>query len=150
MRKIVMVALLVVLAPRGARAELGIGLFVGEPTGLDLKIGMSRTSALDIVLGATSFRGGSDSYAHATYLLTPFAARGSSVVVPFRIGIGAAIYGAIENSTGLGVRAPFELGFRFRRTPVELYFEVAAAMNLVGRGGPRFHVDGGVGVRFHF
>lgn len=150
MRKLVLVALLVVLGPRAARAEIGIGLFVGEPVGLDLKIDLSRQTALDIVLGATSFRDGSASYGHLTYLFTPFVGRGSSILVPFRLGIGAAVYGAVEDDAHLAVRAPLQLGFRFRRTPVEIYLEIAAVMQLLGSGGSDFGIDGGLGVRFYF
>ena len=150
MRKLVLITLLLVLAPRAARAELGIGFFLGEPVGLDVKIDLSRRTALDIVLGATSIREGSVSYAHVTYLMTPFAARGSSVIVPLRLGIGGAVYGALEGDTGVGVRAPLELGFRFRNNPLELYLEIAAFVQLLGPGGADFGIDGGIGLRIYF
>lgn len=152
MRKLALAALLVLAIlcgrPRDARADFGIGLFLGEPTGLDLKIGLSRKTALDIVLGATSFRDGAASYGHVTYLITVVAARGSSVIVPLRLGIGAAVYGVVEDNTGLAVRVPFELGFRFRRTPVEIYLEITPKVELID--DPDFNLDGGIGIRFYF
>src|SRR3954462_3301311 len=80
-----------------ARADVGIGAFVGEPTGLDVKLGLAQRSSLDIVLGWYSswYHDNRDftrgAYGHVTYLLTPVVGQGRSVVVPLRIGIGGAI-----------------------------------------------------------
>lgn len=148
MRSLVL-ALLLVLASSTARAEtLGIGLFVGEPTGFDLKVGLGRRSALDIVLGRSSFREGRTDYAHLTYLYTPFVARGSSVLVPLRFGIGVAALGVIDDNAHIAGRVPFEIGFRFRGTPLEIYGEIALVM--VFDDNTDVDADGGIGIRFYF
>jgi len=148
MRTLVL-ALLIVLASSTARAEtIGLGVFFGEPTGFDLKIGLGRRSALDIVIGGTSFRDGRTDYAHLTYLVTPFVARGSSVLIPLRLGIGVAAIGVIDDNAHVAARVPFEIGFRFRSTPLEIYGELALVMvfdDNVDTGG-----DGGIGLRFYF
>jgi hypothetical protein len=143
----VAVAAALALAPSDAHADFGIGVFLGEPTGLDVKIGLQARSALDIVLGATSFRDGRASYGHLTYLYTIVAANGQSVIVPLRIGIGGAMFGNSDNIEA-AVRAPFELGLRFRRTPIEIYGEIAAAIVLTQDA--HFDVQGGIGLRFYF
>ena len=88
MRRLTIAVLLAVLCTTAApaRAEgFGIGFFLGDPTGLDLKIDLERRSSLDIVLGIYDFRGSRDfGYAHLTYLVTPHVARGRSVNVPLR------------------------------------------------------------------
>jgi hypothetical protein len=156
MRKLVLAALAIAFAsaPAPARAEgLGIGIFVGEPLGLDLKIALERRSSLDIVLGATSIERGRESYGHLTYLYTLAVARGRSVLVPLRIGIGGAIYGISEDLVGIAARAPFEVGLRFRRSPIEIYGEIAFLLQLVDEGaGDDIATDitGGVGIRFFF
>lgn len=143
----IIAAALVLTAAAPARAELAFGLFLGEPTGLDLEIGLDHRSALDIVIGETSFRDGRSGYGHLTYLLTPIVARGSSVDVPIRLGIGAALYGP-SGDLGLAARAPFELGLRFRSAPLELYGEIALAVEVIGPGAdPVLDVQGGVGLR---
>lgn len=151
MRKLVL-ALLVLLAMRGpARAEaIGIGLFLGEPSGLDIKVGLGAKSSVDVVLGQTSFRDDRTDYAHITWLLTPFVARGRSVLVPFRLGIGGAVFGVIDDHAHAAVRVPFELGFRFRRTPIEIYGEVAIKGTFVEEDFIEFDIDGGIGIRFYF
>ncbi|HET7499585.1 MAG TPA: hypothetical protein VFK02_01225 [Kofleriaceae bacterium] len=133
-----------------ARADFALGLFLGEPTGLDLKLGMGNRSSLDIVLGYTTFRDARTGYGHLTYLVTPVVARGSSVLVPLRLGIGAALYGPSED-IGFAVRAPFEVGLRLRSAPLEFYGEIALALEVVGtRDDPRLYVQGGLGLRFYF
>jgi hypothetical protein len=151
MRKLLLTTLVVLVAwARPARADVGIGLFLGEPTGLDLKLGLGNRSAIDLVLGYDTIRDGRTGYGHLTYLVTPLVGHGSSVTVPVRLGIGAAIFGP-SGDLGFAVRAPLELGLRFHATPLELYGEIAAALELVGAGDPPFlDLQGGGGFRLFF
>lgn len=146
MRKLALVAMLLA-APATAHADLGIGVFLGEPTGLDLKIGLQSRSALDIVIGGASFRDVGLDYGHLTYLYTPFVGQGNAIAVPLRLGIGAAFFGNRDN-IDIGVRAPLEVGLRFTRTPIELYGEIA--LLIVLSNDERIHGQGGVGIRFYF
>lgn len=154
MRTLILAALVAFAAPSTARAEIGIGLFVGEPLGIDLKIDLQPRQALDIVIGATSIRdGGRDySYGHLTYLLTPFVGRGRTTLVPVRVGIGAALFGVVEGDLNLAARAPLEIALLFRRTPMEIYGEIALKLTLVREyeGGDLLDLDGGVGLRIYF
>ena len=143
-----------VAAARPARAEIGIGLFVGQPTGLDLKLDLQRKTALDIVAGWKGFDDGDHSgYAHLTFLVNLGNARGRSIVVPFRLGVGGAVWdrgGDFGDDINIAVRAPFEVGIRFRRTPLEIYGEVAVKGTFVENDVIHFDVDGGIGIRFYF
>ena len=54
---------------REARADvIGIGLFVGEPAGLDIKVDFKPRSSLESVIGWTTFRDGRTNDGHLTYL----------------------------------------------------------------------------------
>jgi hypothetical protein len=158
-RKLIVVAtLLFASAPTAARAEIGIGLFVGEPTGLDLKLDLASRSALDIVLGVYSHydRFNDDSgYGHLTYLVQPLVSYGDSVIVPLRVGIGVAIFDDrgryYDDDLNVAARVPFEVGLRFRRTPLEIYFEIALKMTFIDEDNdhPFVDLDGGIGLRFY-
>lgn len=154
MRRLTIALLLVVLGTSApARADgFGLGLFLGNPTGLDLKVDLQRRSALDIVIGVyrlDDFRNDTVlNYGHLTYLLTPLYARGRSVNVPLRIGIGGAIFGPSDN-LGAGLRLPLELGLMFRTTPLEIYGEVALLFAVINRDAS-LHGQGGIGLRFYF
>jgi hypothetical protein len=154
MRILIITALLVIAAPTTARADIGIGLFVGEPLGFDLKIDIERRQSLDLLFGVVSVRNGlrDASYAHLTYLLTPFVGHGRSVVVPLRLGIGVAMFGFIEEQVNVAARTPLELAFMFRSVPLEIYGEIALKLTFVrdGDGDADLDVDGGIGLRFYF
>ena len=134
-----------------AHADFAIGLFLGDPTGLDIKIGLDQRSGLDLVLGFDTYRDGRGSYGHLTYLLTPLVAHGTSVLVPVRLGIGAALYGT-SNDVDFAVRAPLEIALRLRRTPLEFYGELALALTLFDPGDDNLRIDvqGGGGFRVFF
>jgi hypothetical protein len=143
-------AALLTAAP--ARAEVGVGLFVGEPFGFDLLLGLERNTALDLVLGATTFRDGRADYGHLTYLVTPVVGRGRSVWVPLRLGVGAAFYdggGDFADEVNLAVRAPLQVGLRLRRTPLEFYGEIAVKVTLLddNDNNSTVDLDGGFGLR---
>src|SRR5262245_26242465 len=152
MRKLLPATLVlgIVLAarPTPARADFGIGLFLGEPTGLDMKVGLGPRTGLDILLGFTSFRGRAG-YGHLTYLVTSLVGNGSLVLVLLRLGIGAAVYDF--GDLAFAFCASFEVGFRLRRTSLEFYGEIALLLTLVSPGADPFaDVQAGVGFRVFF
>jgi len=153
MRKLLLTTavFVVVAAARGtpARADLGLGVFLGEPTGVDLKIGLDRRSGLDLLFGVDTLRDGRAGYGHLTYLVTPLVAQGSSVLVPIRLGIGAALFGPGDDLR-FGVRAPFELGLRLRSAPLEIYGEIALLLLFVDPANDlELDIQGGVGFRLY-
>jgi hypothetical protein len=148
MRKLIIAFLVAIAAPTTAHADIGLGIFIGEPFGVDLKLGIGPRSGLDIVLGASSYRRGRTDYGHVTYLVTPFVGRGDSVLVPLRLGIGGAVYALVDGDPLFSIRAPFEVGLRFRRTPLEVYGEIA--LQILFFDDPDLDVQGGIGLRFFF
>jgi hypothetical protein len=158
-RKLAFVAVLLLAPARAARAEVGIGAFIGEPTGLDLLLGLGHRNDLDILFGWYSHWDNRDrindgAYAHLTYLVTPVVSSGESVVVPLRFGIGGAVYdnaGTFDQDVHLAVRVPLEVALRFRHSPLEIYGEVALKLTIINPDNHPFaDLDGGVGIRFFF
>ena len=153
MRSLVLLVVMLAIATP-ARADVGLGVFVGEPTALDLKVGLSARGGLDLAFGWSTFRDGRDHYAHVTYLATLAVGHGDSVNVPIRLGVGGAIYddGDFNNGTNLAVRAPLEIGLKFRRSPIEIYGEVALLLTFFDDNNNDNTVDiqGGVGFRVYF
>jgi hypothetical protein len=146
------------LSTQAARADVGVGVFLGRPTGFDAKIGLGPRTGLDIVLGWDTYRDNyHDDYGHITYLLTPAVGRGRSVIVPLRFGIGLAVFDSDRyrdqfSGLNMAIRVPAELGFRFRSVPLEIYGELALRVTFL-RDDDRYDralIDGGVGLRFYF
>jgi len=156
MKKLLIVAVLVGASSTPARAEVGIGLFIGEPFGLDLKLDIARRQAFDIVIGWNRVDGfdRDGHYGHFTYLVTPFWGYGNSINIPIRLGIGLALYdhSRFADETNVAVRVPLELGIRFHSVPLEIYGEIAVKVTFVDPGydDPPADLDGGIGLRFYF
>jgi hypothetical protein len=121
MKKLVLAVVIacVGLPSTNAHADVALGLFIGRPSGLDLKFDLQPRSSLDLLLGWSTFQSGRSGYGHLTYLFTIAAGRGRSVIIPLRIGIGVAVFGN-SNDVNVGARVPLEIAFRFRSTPLEL------------------------------
>jgi hypothetical protein len=155
MRTLILAALLAIAAPSTARADFGLGLFVGEPLGVDVKIDLARHQAIDLVLGVASVRDGlrDESYGHLTYLLTPLVGEGRSFLLPLRLGIGVALLGVAEGDVSVAGRAPLEIALLFRDAPLEIYGEVALKLTFVNANDNNevvLDTDGGIGLRFYF
>lgn len=137
-----------------AHAGVGIGMFLGEPLGLTIKADLKKRTSLEFLIGVDDYDEdrGRDGYGHLTFLAAPFVARGDSVAVPFRIGLGVAVYdeGGADwgDDINIAARAPFQIAFQFKSTPLELYLELALRLELFDDLGAE--LDGGLGFRFYF
>ena len=59
--------------------------------------------------------------------------------------------GRFDDDLNVAARVPFELGLRFRRTPLEIYFEIALKLTVIDEldNHPTVDLDGGIGLRFY-
>lgn len=141
--------------PTPAHAEVGLGIFVGEPIGINLKVGLDRRSSLDLLFGATSARQTRSNYGHLSYLVAPVIGHGRRVSIHLRLGLGVALF---DDDRGFGdeinvaARAPVQIGWVFRRVPLEIYAEAALKLNVIDANDDlRFlDLDAGAGVRLLF
>jgi hypothetical protein len=124
----------------------GLGIMVGEPTGISAKTWIGERSAIDA--GATwSFTGESAIHLHADYLLHNFGdIEVSKGRLPWYYGIGGRIQ--LSDDPNIGARVPVGLNYWVEDAPIDLFFEVAPTMNLIP--DVRFDMSGGIGVRYFF
>jgi hypothetical protein len=141
----------------GESRAFGLGLQLGEPTGITGKLYLDgRTNAIDFLVGSyydAGFAG--DVYVHVSYHAhLAELASGRGVAVPFRIGVGGFLNSGYwrfdddANDIVFGARVPFGLDFDLETAPVQFYVEVAfeiAIIPFVGAG-----IDGGIGARYYF
>jgi hypothetical protein len=134
--------------PPVARAEggpLGVGLIVGDPTGLSVEYKLGRNTAIDGAVGLDELDHDSI-YLHAEFLfILPDLLRGGPVALAPYLGVGAFVVD-LKDDLGLGARAPFGLSLDFRRAPVQIFLELAAFVLLV----PDTHSDIGVALGFRY
>jgi hypothetical protein len=146
---IIILVVLAFLSPCSAAAQdsgIGLGVILGEPTGVSLKSWVGRREAFDIAV-AWSFEGEGAIHIHADYLMHNFRLfRIEKGDLVFCYGIGARV--KTEDKTQIGVRFPFGLSYLFEKDPLEIFFELGPIMNLSPK--TRFRMTTCVGIRYYF
>lgn len=133
-------------APSSER--LGIGLILGEPTGLSAKYYFTETVALDGAVG-WSFHHETDLHLHADALwhthdlFDASEGRGS-----LYYGVGGRVKFRHRAEDRVGVRVPVGVSFKFDRAPVDLFVEVAPVLDVAPSSRGSF--TAGIGARFWF
>ena len=128
----------------------GLGIMLGEPTGVNLKSWISSSSAFDVGL-AWSFTHEGSMHIHADYLYHNYNLISSNI--PFYVGIGGRIKlhnseDKSESDARIGVRVPIGLDFFVRDMPIDIFVEIAPIVDL--SPSTEATVNGGVGFRYFF
>jgi hypothetical protein len=156
----------------GYGRHYGIGLMVGDPTGISAKAWIGETNAIDAGVGDYGFgyRGGCFRDAagrpvcdrgwgdrtlsvHVDYLWQSKIARFPAAQLDWHVGAGARtlFYSApcAADCWALGGRVPFGLDLAFARPDfLEIFLEIAPAVYVVPAAF--FAFDGGLGARAYF
>ena len=126
--------------------NFGLGIILGEPTGLNAKVWQSDEIAYDAAL-AWSFGKEGNVHIHVDYLLHNYELiRTANSYTPIYYGIGGRIKS--KDETTLGVRIPVGINFRSRRIPIDVFIEIVPAFNVIPK--TEFDFEGGIGARYYF
>lgn len=159
MKKTIAIVILVLEAslsmangPVTGGGDFGLGLVVGEPTGISWKLWNGKERAWD---GAVAWSFIDEGYLrlHADYLWHDYqlieVERGQ---LPVYFGIGGTLWSGqrahYEKRFNLGVRGVAGMEYIFPQAPVDIFLELAPTLGLVPETG--FDIQGGIGVRFFF
>jgi hypothetical protein len=137
------------------RGSVGLGIIVGEPTGLSFKTWLSGRAALDAA--AAWSLDDSELTLHADYLVTDFT---GFKVRQGRLGWYYGLGGRFksvdndhaddnddEDEDRLGIRFPFGLTYLFQTQPLEVFGEVVPIMDLVPE--TELEMNLGIGIRYY-
>jgi hypothetical protein len=159
----VLAAALVTAAPGTSSAQeaaaekgvLGVGLIVGEPTGVSGKYYLADDRAIDLAIGGAIV--GRGIQVHGDYLWHPWILeQKESFALPVYLGVGARILnhdggGSDEDHVRLGVRGPVGILFDFTRLPLDVFAEVAGVIDYRTRGDHfGLGINAGIGARYYF
>lgn len=137
----------------GAHAQqnytTGLGIMLGEPTGIGFKHYTTRTMAIDGAM-AWSFTDDSSFHLHVDALWHNFdvLAREFAVTdgtLPLYFGIGGRIR-FDSDETRVGIRFPLGISYMFEAAPIDIFFEIAPIMDLA----PETELQGNAGVGFRY
>ncbi len=138
-----------------ARADFGLGIVLGEPTGIS---GKYRQSAQRGIQGGLAWSFDSYMLLFGDYLFSFPGAFGSktrfvSQLSPY-IGIGGTMFFGnnvrprSNSSFGLGIRIPLGLEWNPGDPPLGVFVELAPGLGLVP--GTFGFLQGGIGIRYYF
>ena len=125
---------------------LGLGIILGEPTGISVKYWTSRITAVD---GAIAWSLGKHDrmYFHGDYLWHNDRiiniTRGR---LPIYYGVGARL--GFNGDSSLGIRGVIGLDYQFATIPLDIFLELVPVMNLAP--STDFDFNGAIGVRYFF
>lgn len=131
-----------------AQGKFGLGIIVGEPTGLSMKYKISGDNAIDGALGWSFAKYGS-LHIHADYLQN-IAKLGNEV--PLYIGVGGRIKTKNDNKgesdSRFGIRIPVGIAYEPTTTPIDLFVEVVPLLDLTPSSA--FTMNAAIGIRYYF
>jgi len=122
---------------------LGLGIILGEPTGLSAKLWTGSSNAFDFG-AAWSFEGSGHLLLQADYVWHSSLTKASSGQLALYYGIGGRI--VFANDPDVGVRIPIGLDYIFSSAPIDIFAEVVPIMDLIP--DTEFVLNGGLGIRF--
>lgn len=131
-------------ANNDGKHNFGLGLMLGEPTGVTIKSWFNRQSAFDIG-AAWSLSGRNEAvHLHADYLRHNWFKDTENLA--FYYGIGGRVI--FSNNATAGVRVPLGLNYVFDSTPFDLFVEAVPILDL--SPDVEFAGNGAVGIRYYF
>jgi hypothetical protein len=149
--KYVLLALLVLIASNTFALEhgkYGLGIMLGEPTGITDKYFFNEESAIDFGAGwqitdTKNFQIYGDYLYHLNYILDV-----SEGTFPLFFGAGLRYVIREDDDDGIGIRLPVGLEYIVQHMPIRIFVELVPVLDLTS--DTEFDLDGGVGVRYFF
>lgn len=153
MKKVfVLILVLIAISCVSASAKngaLGLGVIVGEPTGISMKLWSSSRTAIDGAV-AWSFEKHSKFQIHGDFLIHKYGKvsveKGS---LPLYYGIGGRIKTWNDNrDDNVGVRFPVGLEYLFANAPIDIFLEVVPILDLAP--STDLELNAAIGFRYFF
>ncbi len=129
---------------------LGIGVIVGDPTGISTKIWTTSTNALQFALAWQArdpFLGTRVSFS-GDYLWHSFDAIHSTQRLPVFYGVGGVFASGGGADPALGVRGVVGIDWLSRQSPIDVFLQVVPVLELAP--STDFELGAGVGIRYFF
>jgi len=124
----------------------GLGIILGEPTGISFKKWTGSKIAIDGAV-AWSFSGPDKLHFHADYLVHNFdlieVEKGR---LPVYFGIGARL--KLEDRSRFGARIPIGVCYIFEEASIDVFFELVPIFDLAP--DMEFKVSWSIGIRYFF
>ncbi len=151
--------MIILIKPIAAQDHgFGLGIILGEPTGLSVKLWTSKINAFDFGLGVglggdrLKYKGdyneGGRIHFHMDYLWHSFNAISSTERFPLYYGIGGRFNTSGGYEDSFGIRGVFGIAWFPHNTPIDVFFELVPVFQVTPLTG--LGIDAGLGLRYFF
>jgi hypothetical protein len=135
------------------KGTLGVGIILGEPTGICAKLYLKDDQAIQGAVGSAFIGGGLQ--VHADYVWHPWILQDKdSFVMPVYLGPGVRFFehtNGSDHNLAIGLRGVVGLLFDFKNVPLDAFLEVAVLPEYeFGGKGWGLSLNAGAGVRYYF
>lgn len=138
------------------KGSLGLGIILGEPTGVAAKLYLADDTAIAGAVGFAFIEGGL--HLHGDYLIHPWVLEDSEhFVLPTYFGAGLRLLnedrGGGNDVFHLGLRGVAGMLFDFKEIPIDVFVEIAGVLDYAfsdDNGGVDVGLNAGLGARYYF
>ncbi len=150
---IALVALVAAAPVMAQTSTFGLGVIIGEPTGIGMKLFLNSGNALDFGV-AWSLEDENELHVQADYIYHNFdlitVEQGE---MPLYFGIGGRIKinedkGDKDRDDNIGIRFPVGLAYIFDNAPFDIFLEIVPILDIAP--DTDFDLNGAIGGRFWF
>lgn len=131
--------------------KVGLGFIIGEPTGIDLKLNLSKIHALEFAL-AWSLSDDNNIHIQGDYLWHKYDVikLNNSDEMPLFFGIGGRMILQEDDNPDdvFGIRFPVGLDYIFANYPFDVFAEIVPILDVAPNTD--FDLEGAIGARFWF
>jgi hypothetical protein len=136
------------------KGTLGVGIILGEPTGISARLYLKDDQAIQAAIGASFVANGIQG--DADYVFHPVILQDrDTLVIPLYVGPGIRMIDYSGGSNGsshfaVGVRAVGGMLFDFKSVPLDAFIEIAGVLEYDFKDGVGLGLNLGAGVRYYF
>lgn len=129
------------LLPLQAKS-LGVGIIVGEPTGICFKIPQAANGS---VILAAAWSLDNFMHLHADYIVD-----NRTLITDYAVAVyyGLGVRLITNNDPQIGIRIPIGINYQIANSPLDVFFELAPILNLIPNTD--FDINAAIGLRFFF
>jgi hypothetical protein len=149
LKRILLIAVIVLLSVQIGYAQgrgLGVGLILGEPTGISVKGWVTNSGAIEVAIGYPSL-----SYSYGTAISADYVWHShifrSHEYFPLYYGIGG-IFGVSSGLDIMGARGVFGIAWWPHHSSLDIFLQVQPTLYF--KPASHFEFDYGLGIRIFF
>lgn len=126
----------------------GLGVMVGQPTGISAKYWLSNINALDFSLAYSIGGTVTGLSIHADYVYHLYNVIDSEYMIPVYYGFGIRYRTGVGAKSSIGVRGVVGLLLFLKKLPIDIFIEAAPVFELLP--ATKIGFDAAVGARYYF